>query len=66
MLIVDPSVGAIDPQAHWLLSWKALKGPFSKLNGIGHAIRSEPHEFAIQRYLQFIILLKIAKRIASL
>ena len=31
------------------LSREALKGPFSKLNGIGHAIRSEPHELATQR-----------------
>jgi hypothetical protein len=54
MLIVAPSVGAFDPQAHWLLSWKALKGPFSK------------HELAIQRSLQFIVLLEIAERVASL
>jgi hypothetical protein len=48
------------------LSREALKGPFSKLNGIGHAIRSEPHELATQRSLQFIVLLEIAKRIAGL
>jgi len=61
-----PASALIDPQAHWLLSRKALKGPFSKLNGIGHAIRSEPNELAIQRNLQFIVLIEIAERVASL
>jgi hypothetical protein len=48
------------------LSREALKGPFSKLNGIGHAIRSETHELAIQSSLQFIVLLEIAKGTANL
>jgi hypothetical protein len=65
MLIVAPSIGAYRSSAHWLLSREALKGPFSKLNGIGHAIRSETHELATQRSLQFIVLLEIAKGIAS-
>jgi hypothetical protein len=49
-----------------VLSREALKGPFSKLNGIGHAIFSKPHELAPQRGLQFIVPFEIAKGIASL
>ena len=48
------------------LSQEALKGPFSKLNGIGNSIYSKPHELAPQRGLQFIVPFEIAKGIASL
>jgi hypothetical protein len=43
------------------LSREALEGPFSKLNGIGHAIYSKPHELAPERGLQFIVPFEIRK-----
>jgi hypothetical protein len=48
------------------LSRKALKGPLSKFNGIGHAIRSEPYKLLIKGALELGIPLEIAKRIARL
>ena len=45
---------------------QALKGPLSKLNWIGHAIRSERHELLTQGSLEFEIPFEITKGIASL
>ena len=45
---------------------QALKGPLSKLNWIGHAIRSERHKLLTEGSLEFEISFEITKGIASL
>jgi hypothetical protein len=45
---------------------QALKGPLSKLNWIGHAIRGERHKLLTEGSLEFEISFEITKGIASL
>src|ERR1044071_8246074 len=63
---------SLEDWAFWVIRFlalsqqQALKGPLSKLNWIGHAIRSERHKLLTEGSLEFEISFEITKGIASL